>query len=87
VHGTTDRTVPLGGRAIGNTRQGDVPDALAMWAALGDFGAAEGYTGPANLTCESRSNASGDILDFCTHPGGHSFSTRHVRHAWERLTR
>ena len=37
IHGRTDRTVPLTGRVVGNTRQGDVREGLAMYAKFGGF--------------------------------------------------
>ena len=84
IHGETDRTVPLGGRPIRAAHQGDVPTALSMWKDLGGFEAAGTYEA-GNLVCDSQKNAAGQMLDFCLHPGGHSFATQHVRHAWERL--
>ena len=82
IHGKTDRTVPLTGRVIGNTRQGDVFDTLSMYTKFGKFkGAAESRSG--NLTCENRINARGKILNFCLFPGRHQFSSKYVKFAWE----
>ena len=84
IHGTTDRTVPLTGRAIGPTRQGNVFETLGMYREFGGYGAtAEANVG--KLACINERNAEGDILEFCTHPGGHSFSREYLRFAWQRL--
>lgn len=82
IHGLTDRTVPLKGRKILNTHQGDVMDTLAMYKKHGNFGAAETVK-IGNLTCQNRSNAKGDILDFCLFPGRHQFSSKYVKFAWD----
>jgi len=84
IHGTSDPVVPLAGRAIRETWQGDVGEALAMYRRTGDFRAAE----PARIegmTCEGWRNDAGDILDFCLHPGGHSLRTAYIRAGLERL--
>ena len=80
IHGTQDKTVPLTGRPIADTHQGVVEDALAMYRAHGDFGPSSYYQiGP--LTCRSRQNAEGEILQFCLFEGGHSFRTEFLGHA------
>lgn len=84
IHGDADRTVPLTGRAIRETKQGEVQEALAMYEKFGDFGAAtDAISG--TLTCRDRSNAQGEILEFCLFPGGHSFRTEHLRYGIDRL--
>ncbi len=50
IHGTQDGVVPIAGRAIGPTRQGDVAAALAMYRRFGSF-AATGTTQAAGMTC------------------------------------
>jgi polyhydroxybutyrate depolymerase len=84
IHGTTDPTVPLEGRAILETRQGDVAEALEMYEGLGGF-RPDGEMEFEDLTCENRRNADGEILDFCLHAGGHSFRSSYLKFAWERL--
>lgn len=84
IHGDADKVVPLKGRPIGPTKQGEVNEALALYT---DFGT---FNGPSavrydDLRCEERRNASGKILDFCLFSGGHSFRTEYIRHAWQRL--
>lgn len=86
IHGTEDRTVPLAGRAIAETRQGDVAEVLAMYRAEGGFGSIENGQAMDDLSCERQSNADGDLLEFCTFPGGHSFRSGFLRYAWDRLS-
>jgi polyhydroxybutyrate depolymerase len=86
IHGDADKTVPLLGRAIGNARQGAVPDALAMYARLGEFGPVrQEYIG--DLGCDTRRNATGEILMFCQFSGGHSFRTEFLSQAWDMLAK
>jgi len=82
IHGETDRTVPLTGRVIGRTRQGNIFDTLAMYQEFGNFRAVkENRSG--NLTCKNRTNAQGKILNLCLFPGRHQFSSKYVKFAWE----
>lgn len=84
IHGTQDRTVPLRGRAIGETKQGEVEEALEMYRLFGGFGAASYFkTGP--LTCRTRSNPQGAVLEYCLFEGGHSFRTEYLGHGIETL--
>jgi len=84
IHGDSDPTVPLTGRAILETRQGDVEESLAMYKSLGGF-SPSGKMSVKDLSCQLERNAKGDILDFCLHPGGHSFKSAYVKFAWERF--
>lgn len=86
IHGDADKTVPLTGRAIADTKQGEVAEALAMYGAFGGFGPMGPPVSRPGLTCEESTNAEGDLLSFCLFEGGHSFRTEHVRYAWERLS-
>lgn len=84
IHGDADRTVPLKGRAIRETKQGEVNDALAMYEVFGGFSdVAKTVAGP--LNCRNRANAQGEILEFCLFSGGHSFRTEHLRYGIDRL--
>lgn len=84
IHGDRDRTVPLTGRPIGETKQGEVADALTLYQTFGKFGPArEAQT--ETLACENRSNPAGEVLDFCLFEGGHSFSTKHLAYGIQRL--
>lgn len=84
IHGTADRTVPLTGRAIAQTRQGDVADVLAMYRQ--SYGFQGNQTAAVDdLSCTRQDNAGGDMLEFCTFPGGHSFRRGFLSYAWDRL--
>ena len=79
IHGTQDKTVPLKGRAIRETKQGEVEEALTMYEEFGNFGASSYFkTGP--LTCRNRTNPQGKVLEYCLFEGGHSFRTEFLGH-------
>ena len=83
-HGTEDPTVPLKGREIGETRQGEVEAALSMYEKLGNFGPADYYkVGP--LTCLHRTNPQDETLQLCLFGGGHSFRTEFLGHGINEL--
>ena len=82
MHGDADPTVPLAGRPIADTHQGDVMESLEMYATYGGFGPAQPRDVGA-LACKDRTNAQGDILNFCMFEGGHSFRTEYVKFAWD----
>lgn len=84
IHGTTDKTVPLSGRAIRETKQGVVAEALAMYETFGRFGAAK-PSRIATLDCKTRNNPTGDVLQFCLFEGGHSFRTEYLAHGIKTL--
>lgn len=84
IHGNADKTVPLTGRAIRETKQGEVVQALANYTKFGGFGSVE-KSKEGTLTCQNRHNSKGEILEFCLFPGGHSFRTEHLRYGLERL--
>jgi polyhydroxybutyrate depolymerase len=85
IHGTADTMVPLEGRAIGETRQGDVAGALAMYAAHGGFQSTGTVAAPGDMTCLTARNLAGKLLDFCTFDGGHDFSTVRLAYALEQI--
>jgi len=85
THGIKDRTVPLAGRRIGQTKQGDVNKVLAFYRNAGDFGPIT-TTQVDDLTCAGQSDASTHVLEFCTFEGGHSFKRSHLKYAWDRLS-
>ncbi|MEO1250417.1 MAG: prolyl oligopeptidase family serine peptidase [Pseudomonadota bacterium] len=84
IHGDADNIVPLAGRQIEDAHQGNVEDVLAMYTAYGDFGDATNV-GYGELRCRERRNTSGQILDFCLFPGGHTFKAEHLGHAVKKL--
>lgn len=83
IHGTSDQIVPLGGRRIGPTRQGDVPTALALFA--GDGTPDNEHSHAPDLTCTEYDLGSIRSLAFCTHPGGHSIRMDYMRAAFTIL--
>jgi polyhydroxybutyrate depolymerase len=84
VHGDADRTVPLEGRTIGDTRQGSVPETLAMYRADKGFTGAEAMT-TADMTCERATASDGKHLDFCLFPGDHDFRAVRLAAAYDLL--
>lgn len=84
VHGTADEVVPLAGRAIADTRQGDVREAFAVFAAPAADGTAEA-TGPDGLACEGMAHGAegGGHLLLCLHDGGHIMRPEWVEWAWQ----
>jgi polyhydroxybutyrate depolymerase len=85
IQGTADRTVPPQGRAIGPARQGDVADALAMYARRGNFAPGRTTPAPEGLTCTTAANPEGRILHYCTFGGGHDFSAPRLRYGIETV--
>lgn len=79
IHGTKDKTVPLKGRAIRETKQGEVEEALSMYEKFGGFGPSD-YFQRDDLTCRNRSNSQGALLQYCLFDGGHSFSVKMLAH-------
>jgi len=84
VHGTADRIVPVAGRAIGESRQGDLDRVLAMYGQRGGYEPA-GAERRGDLDCALSRNPAGRVLELCLHPGGHSLDMAHLRAAWERF--
>jgi polyhydroxybutyrate depolymerase len=80
-HGTTDGMVPIGGRTIADSKQGDVIRALDLFVRAGHFGKPKPMPAKA-LDCERRKNPGGKILEYCTHNGGHVYKASFVRRAW-----
>ena len=83
-HGVKDRVVPMQGRAIRTTSQGDVREAVAMYAAFGGYGTSQEIAWD-DLKCERRTNDAGRVLELCMFEGGHSFRVRDVERAWRRF--
>jgi polyhydroxybutyrate depolymerase len=78
--------VPLAGRAIGQTRQGDVAKVLAMYATLGGFEPVETVSAPEAMTCARAKNPNGKVLEFCSFPGGHDANITRLRYGFDRVT-
>ncbi|MEM7643244.1 MAG: PHB depolymerase family esterase [Pseudomonadota bacterium] len=81
IHGTADPVVPIAGRPIAETRQGNVMQALAMYRAKG-LDASVPFA-LADLDCEAWTDGA-ETLSYCLHPGGHSFSVDWVGALWDR---
>lgn len=84
IHGTTDPTVPLSGRVIADGKQGDVSEALAMYARYGGFSGADAVEHD-DLTCNVSANSAGNTLAVCLFDGGHSFRLKDLRVGWNTL--
>ena len=84
THGTSDKTVPLKGRRIADTKQGAISEALSLFTRIGGFGTARKSTAD-ELSCARQTNASGKILEFCTHSGGHSIKSKWIERAWREF--
>ena len=84
IHGTSDRTVPMAGRAIADTRQGSVPATFAMYAADKRVVPGTGYA-MADMTCTHGANEAGKRLDLCLFDGDHSFTAKRLGAALDRL--
>ncbi len=74
IHGTADKIVPLKGRPIADTHQGDVFKALDLMHRQGGFGIHREFSA-GELGCMRQTNDKGGLLVFCTHPGGHSIKS------------
>ena len=86
THGTSDRIVPLAGRPIADTKQGDVLKVLDMYAAKGDFKNARSYKiSKLEFDCSELKNDKKQILELCLHPGGHSMKSAYVENAWNKF--
>lgn len=70
-HGTDDGVVPVGGRAIAETRQGDVERVMAAYRAQFAMAPSDAPTVD-GLACDAWAGG-GARLGYCLHPGGHRF--------------
>jgi polyhydroxybutyrate depolymerase len=84
VHGTADTTVPMEGRAIGNTRQGDLIEVLSMYMNDKSFTASDAYS-MTDLICSHAGNTGGKRLDLCLFNGEHSFTAERLGAAYDVL--
>lgn len=72
VHGTSDSTWPFEeGRELGGSKQGDVPEALALWRRTLDCEEQSEPLEEEGISCERWACAEGEVR-LCLHPGGHS---------------
>ena len=83
-HGTADTVVPIGGRAIGSSRQGDMGEVLAFYVRDRALTPAGPVDAPDGLSCQRWDGKEGTYLEYCTHPGGHRFSADWIERVWTR---
>ena len=83
-HGNDDRTVPLQGRAVAGKRQGSVTEAFDLYSRFGNFRRAK-QVQVGDMTCQTRANRGGNILNFCLYPGRHAFRSANLGVAWKML--
>jgi polyhydroxybutyrate depolymerase len=76
-HGTEDAVVPLDGRPINQSRQGNVRDAIALFTEAGGYRAIDDEA-EAGLDCDLALNDAGQRLELCLYAGGHGFSHEHL---------
>ena len=86
IHGTSDKTVPMTGRPILETHQGDVARAIEMYRAFGAYEMTRETT-LGEMACDLRENDQARILALCLFEGGHSFRTKNMREAISLLQR
>ena len=81
-HGTTDEIVPLRGRPIGPTHQGDLPKVIEMYRAYGGYDTALVPDPEEGLTCAAGLSDEGARLELCTFEGGHTFKSTYIERVW-----
>lgn len=84
IHGTSDEVVPLRGRAIADTRQGNVFASLDLLHRAKGFGIHREFSA-GELGCMRQVDGDGGLLTFCTHSGGHSVKTGWMRTALDLI--
>jgi len=86
IHGDADPVVPLNGRPIADTHQGQVPQVMKMYSEYGNYSFFD-ESEYGDLNCQNTKNKAGQILNFCLFSGGHSFKSEYVRAAWQMLSK
>ena len=89
IHGLEDTTVPLDGRAIGETRQGSVIEAFQMYMAHGGLPSPAQVDFPHGQGCLVSMSPMGAEVEsgiaLCLFEGGHSYSTTRVEWAIDQI--
>ena len=86
IHGTSDTTVPMEGRAIGSSwRQGNLKDGLKVLRATdGCKETPDTMSVEDSMHCDNWLSCSrGRELRVCLHPGGHALETRFLQDSWD----
>ncbi|MCV3274270.1 alpha/beta hydrolase family esterase [Roseobacter sinensis] len=83
-HGMHDDVVPMQGRQVGDSHQGDLDAAFDLIAQPGSFGtdATEERSG---LSCRARKGAFEHRLELCVFEGGHRFQVSFLEDALRQL--
>lgn len=85
-HGTGDQIVPLKGRPIADTHQGDVWKAAALLMRDGKYTPSDEVPADEGLDCRrSRASQGGKIFDICLHDGKHQFQSSFILRSWKIL--
>ncbi len=86
THGLTDKIVPLFGRPIRNTKQGNVPKVMEMYTKKGEFENVGDYRNSSlGIECTKLQNKDNNYLELCLHEGGHSMNTAYVINSWKKF--
>jgi len=86
-HGTRDQIVPLTGRPIADTHQGDVWKAAALLIRDGSYTSTDEILNVDGLDCRRRRADQGNmIFDICLHDGKHQFQSSFILRSWTILT-
>lgn len=86
IHGTSDRTVPMAGRPIGDHwHQGDVYRSFETLTAAADCPVPSVVPEDDGLTCKMVSPCGGRLVELCLHKGGHSLRSEWVVRAVDAI--
>lgn len=80
-HGTSDGVVPIAGRPIGPTRQGDLNKVIEFYIADRQLSPAQPFSDRPECRRWTSDQAA---LEYCTHPEGHRFYVDDIRRVWTR---
>lgn len=89
-HGTNDLIVPIAGRPIGDTHQGNVGRAAELLIRDGGYSPQVEIETDEGLNCRRGIAKTGDgekkkVFDICLHEGKHEFKTLFVKRSWIQL--
>lgn len=76
--------VPLHGRKIKDGHQGDVYEAIELFAGAGGYRPVETEQS-AELQCSRQVNDNGKLLELCLFPGKHVLKANYVVRAWREF--